>query len=134
MSEQELVSKLVKKLKRDGFRVRTEVSNMGQSADIVATRGKWVTLIEVKTRNWNRAIQQCLAHEQVADFICIAIASVTVPERLTDLAKAMGYGILHYHSEQEDFIWIMKPRLNRQVWAPQRRYWAKGQRRVVYAD
>jgi len=59
MSEHELVATLVSKLKREGFRVMTEVSNMGQSADIVAIKGRWVTLIEVKDRNWYRAIQQC---------------------------------------------------------------------------
>jgi len=134
MSESELVSRLIKKLKSDGFRVRTEVSNMGQSADIVATRGKWVTLIEVKTRNWNRAVQQCQAHEQIADYICIAIASNTVPERLIDLAMATGYGVLHYRREYEDFVWVVKPRLNKQVWPPQRRYWAKAHRGIVYAD
>lgn len=134
MSEFELVSRLVKKLKSEGFRVRTEVSNMGQSADIAATRGKWVTLIEVKTRNWNRAIQQCQAHEQIADYICIAIASASVPERLITLATAIGYGVLHYRREHDDFVWIVRPRLNKLVWAPQRRYWAKAQRGVVYAD
>jgi Holliday junction resolvase hjc len=134
MSELELVCKLVKKLKGEGFRVRTEVSNMGQSADVVATRGKWVTLIEVKTRNWNRAIEQCKAHEQIADYICIAVASVSVPERLTELATHTGYGLLHYRRDEEEFDWIVRPRLNKQLWLPQRRYWAKARRKIVYAD
>jgi Holliday junction resolvase len=134
MSEAELVSKLVKKLKREGFRVKTEVSNMGQSADIVATRGKWVTLIEVKVRNWNRAIAQCQAHEQIADYICIAVASASVPRRLRERASGAGYGILHYSRDQQDFVWIVRPRLNGQVWPPQRRYWAKARRRILYAD
>src|SRR5205809_5829693 len=103
MSESELVAKLVKKLKREGFRVRTEVSNMGQSADIVATRGKWVTLVEVKTRNWSRAVEQCEAHQSIADFICIAIASVSVPDRLAELSEEAGYGLLHYRQDSEDF-------------------------------
>jgi len=134
VSESELVTKLIKKLKSEGFRVRTEVSNMGQSVDIVATRGKWVTLIEVKTRNWSRAIEQCQAHEQVADYICIAIASASVSERLADRAKEMGYGVLHYCHDDDEFVWIVRPRLNKQVWMPQRRYWAKAQRRLLYAD
>lgn len=134
MSEAELVFKLVQKLKREGFRVRTEVSNMGQSADIVATRGKWVTLVEVKTHNWNRAIKQCRAHEQIADFICVAVASVSVPNGLAEAAKETGYGILHYCRDQEEFEWVLRPRRNDRVWLPQRRYWAKSRRRVLYAD
>jgi Archaeal holliday junction resolvase (hjc) len=134
MTEAELVSKLINKLKSEGFRVRTEVSNMGQSADVVATRGKWVTLIEVKVRDWSRAIAQCQAHEQIADYICIAVASVSIPDRLTQAASGAGYGILHYSRDQQEFYWIVRPRLNRQVWPPQRRYWAKSRRRILYAD
>ncbi len=134
MSESELVCKLVKKLKREGFRVRTEVSNMGQSADIVATRGKWVTLVEVKTRDWSRAIEQCQAHVQIADFICIAIGSVSVPYGLAEAARSTGYGVLHYCRAEEEFDWVVRPRRNKQVWLPQRRYWAKARRRVLYAD
>src|SRR5437588_10862521 len=115
MSEHELVATLVSKLKREGFRVMTEVSNMGQSADIVAIKGRWVTLIEVKDRNWYRAIQQCLAHEQIADYICVAVASASVPKRLAELAAQAGYGLLHYLKDEQDFAWIIRPRLNRSV-------------------
>ena len=134
MSEYELVSKLMKKLKGEGFRVMTEVSNMGQSADIVATRGKWVTVIEVKKQNWNRAIQQCEAHKQIADYICIAVASVSVPTRLAELAMGAGFGLLHYRRDEDEFEWVLKPQMNKQVWRPQRKYWARARRRMSYAD
>jgi hypothetical protein len=134
MSESELVSRLIRKLKREGFRVRTEVSNMGQSADIVATRGKWVTLIEVKTRNWSRALEQCEAHRQIADFICIAVASVSVSPGLIEAARVNGYGILHYRPDHDEFDWVVRPQRNKEVWLPQRRYWAKARLRVLYAD
>jgi hypothetical protein len=91
----------------------------------VATRGKWVTFVEVKTRNWNRAVEQCRAHQQIADYICIAIASVSVPVRLAEAARLNGYGVLHYRRDEDDFHWIIRPRRNKGVWPPQRRYWAK---------
>ena len=134
MSERELVANLVRKLKRDGFRVMTEVSNMGQSADIVAIKGRWVTLIEVKNQHWNRAIQQCRAHEHVADYICIAVASVSVPRRLAELVTQAGYGLLHYSRAEQEFAWVVKPRLNRRVWRPQRQHWSRSRRRIAYAD
>lgn len=130
MSELELVTKLVKKLKREGFRVATEVSNMGQSADIVATRGRWVTLVEVKRNNWPRALQQCRAHEQVADFICIAIALASIPQKLEQDAVASGYGLLHYQQINGRFEWVVRPRLNKSVWRPQRRHWSRARRRI----
>jgi Holliday junction resolvase len=131
MSELELVVKLVRKLRREGFRVMTEVSNMGQSADIVATRGKWVTLIEVKRNNWSRALQQCRAHEQIADFICIAIASASIPSKLEQQAVEAGYGLLHYRRLNGKFEWIVRPRRNKDVWRPQRRHWSKARRRLM---
>jgi Holliday junction resolvase len=134
MFESELVSKVIDQLQREGFRVLTEVSNMGQSVDVVGTRGKWVTFVEVKTRNWSRAMEQCEAHQQIADFICIAIASVSVPVRLVEAATLNGYGLLHYRREQNDVVWIVRPRRNTEVWPPQRKYWATATRKVAYAN
>jgi Holliday junction resolvase len=134
-SEAQLVNKLTNKLREEGFVVRTEVSNMGQSADVVARRGKWVTIIEVKWRDWQRALIQCKAHELVADFICIAIASVSVPELFTEQAKLLGYGILHYSESTKQFEWVLKPRMNKGVWPPQRKYWSHSARRIAqHAD
>jgi hypothetical protein len=133
-SEADLVVKLTEKLRAEGFVVRTEVSNMGQSADVVAMRGKWVTVIEVKWRNWQRAVAQCRAHELIADFICIAIASVSVPSSLIEQAMISGYGILHYSQVTGEFEWVLRPRVNRDVWAPQRKYWAQSVRRMAHGD
>lgn len=134
MSEHELVSMLVNKLRREGFRVTTEVSNMGQSADVVAIKGRWVTVVEVKAQNWARAIQQCRAHEQIADFVCVAIASASVSKRLEKFVEEAGYGLLHYSREQHDFEWVIRPQQNKGVWRPQRRHWSRSRRRFGYAD
>src|SRR5437763_1397047 len=106
--EADLVDRLAHSLKDQGYRVRMEVSNMGQSIDMVATRGRWVTVIEAKLQNWRRALRQCLAHEQVADYICIAIASVTVSDSLAEEARRSGYGIIHYCRGSQEFRWVLK--------------------------
>lgn len=131
VSEADLVSELAKALSRDGYRVRSEVSNMGQSADMVATRGRWVTVIEAKMRDWRRALEQCQGHEQVADFVCVAIASVRVADELLRTACARGYGVIHYDVKKGKFGWTLRPRLNRLVWAPQRRHWARKMKDVA---
>jgi hypothetical protein len=104
---------------------------MGQSADMVATRGRWVTIIEAKMRDWRRALEQCQGHETVADFVCVAIASARVADGLLRAACARGYGVIHYDGKKGEFGWTLRPRLNRLVWAPQRRHWAQKMRGVA---
>ena len=134
ISEADLVRELAKVLSRDGYRVRSEVSNMGQSADMVATRGRWVTIIEAKMRDWRRALRQCQGHEQIADFVCVAVASARVANELLRAARAKGYGVIHYDGNKREFGWTLQPRLNRLVWAPQRRYWARTLKGVALCE
>jgi hypothetical protein len=129
-SEAELVNRLVHMLLDDGYRVRTEVSNMGQSVDLVATRGRWVTVVEAKLYNWKRAVEQCRAHEQVADYVCVAVASVSVAQELLVEARRSGYGVIHFDRTSQQFVWAVRPILNRRVWRPQRRRWTHGMKAI----
>lgn len=128
--ESDFVEHLSASLKLQGFRVRTEVSNMGQSVDMVATRGRWVTVIEAKLSDWKRALGQCRAHEHIADYICVAVGSASVPPGLIDEAKSLGYGVIHYNRMLKDFQWIVRPKVNKSVWRPQRKYWASKVRKI----
>src|SRR5262245_19198701 len=125
-TEAEMVGSLSAMLRSQGYRVRVEVSNMGQSVDLVATRGSWVTVIEAKLRNWRRALAQCQTHEQVADYICVAIGTAVVAPALLEGAASRGYGVLHYDRKNACFNWILRPRRNRLIWKPQRQHWSKG--------
>lgn len=127
-----LVKCLVRFLKKHGYRVRLEISNMGQSADVVATRGRWVMVVEAKLKDWSRAMRQCQAHEQVADYIAVAVALAAVPPGLDREARELGYGILHFSGKNGTIRWVVRPRLNRRVWAPQRRQWARSLKEVPY--
>ena len=115
------------------YRVRHEVPNMGQSVDIVATRGSWLTCVEAKVRDWSRAISQCLAHEQVADFICIAIGIESVSEGLLRRVASYGYGLIVYRLSDGTCTWVRAPDRNRRVWQPQRRRLASNMRKIDYA-
>jgi len=125
-----LVSRLTRHLMRCGYRVRKEIPNMGQSVDVVATRNRWVTFIEVKRHDWRKAIEQCRAHEQVADFICIAIGSVSISSTLLAEVKKAGYGLIHCPSKKRVCKWIVRPRQNRRIWRPQREFLLRVLRRV----
>ncbi len=130
-TEQQLVAGLAGYLTRHGYRVWTEVPNMGQSADLVAARGKWVTFIEAKVHDWGRALRQSRAHELVADYICIAVLRERASERLRTGARARGYGLLICSPKSGTFSWVERPMRNIAVWRPQRRILAKSLREIT---
>lgn len=131
--EHQLVSKLIEFLKSENYRVRLEVPNLGQSVDLVATRGRWVTLIEVKIHDWRTAIKQCRAHEHVADFICIAVGTNTVSETACREVENLGYGLIHYTGNGQ-FSWILQPERNRLLWKPQRGKLSLALREIEYEN
>ena len=132
--EAELVSAVESHLESGGYRVRREVPNMGQSADLVAVRGRWVTFVEAKVSDWGRALRQCVAHELVADFICIAIGTKYLSEALRCAAEERGYGLIHCPSSSRECDFVLRPRRNGNVWAPQRRLLAKYLRNLSDVD
>lgn len=131
--EDKVVALVVSLLRHDGYRVRREVSNMGQSADIVATRGRWVTFVEAKVGHWRRALGQCQAHEQVADFVCVALAASGVPEEFLKMSRQRGYGIIHCAIDELTCRWVTRPVRNASVWRPERKRWARLLRTIEYA-
>jgi len=118
--EAELVDALVCFLGNSGYRVQTEVPNMGQTADIVAVRNRWITFVEAKTKDWRSALKQCEAHEQVADFICVAIGTRSISDALIASIVETRYGLIHYNRRSVSCEWIVQPKVNRKVWKPQR--------------
>jgi len=119
--ESDVVRAVTQFLSDSGYRVRAEVPNMGQSADLVATRGRWVTFIEAKMKDWRRALDQCRALEHVADFICLAVRCDSPSETLLKAVRDSGYGLIGVSPGAGDVRWHHPPALNRRVWPPQRR-------------
>lgn len=131
-SESDLVRLIVRDLVSDGYRVRTEVPNMGQSADIIATKNRWLTAIEVKVSDWRRALQQCRAHELVADFVCIAIGSVSVPQDLVCAVQECRYGLIHCPPGSSTCTWVVRPTRNANVWGPERARLVRVMKAIAY--
>ena len=128
--EDEMVDALTVFLSNNGYRVRTEVPNMGQSAALVATKGRWVLVIEAKMGDWKRALNQCLAHEIVADYIALAVASRSISSALVTEIEKLGYGLIHCDRKDGSCAWIAKPKFNRQIWKPQRSVFSQRIRKV----
>lgn len=134
VSEAELVACLTTWLATAGYRVKHEVANMGQSADVVAFKGRWITVFEAKRADWKRALRQCEAHEVVADFVCLAVGSVRINERLKTEVSKRGYGLVHFSPTNQEPQWVCKPSRNAKLWSPQRKLWLSDSRKVGYAN
>ncbi len=130
--EMDVVWRVTGFLVSEGYRIRHEVPNMGQSADIAATRGRWLTLVEAKVRDWRRALSQCVAHEQVADFICIAIAVETASRDLADEVAQRGYGLILCPLSNGHCEWVVRPVQNPNIWPPQRKRLVSLMRKIGY--
>jgi hypothetical protein len=125
VSESEMVACLTLWYRKNGYRVTTEVPIMGQSADIVAQKESCVIFLEAKLYDWKRGLAQCRAHEAVADFIYIAIASKKIAPNLENEARNRGYGVLHFCLKQKSVSEAVQPRKNELLWPPQRAAWAE---------
>ncbi len=132
MTEQDLTIEIESFLQKQKYRIRYEVPNMGQSLDILASRSRWVTAIEAKLENWKRALIQCRAHELVADYICIAIATKKVSEKLETEIQQRGYGLIHFDSNNKKCEWAIKPKRNLKVWSAQRKLFSRNLRGIEY--
>ena len=133
-SELDFVDVLGDFLRSDDYKIRLEVPNMGQSADIVASRGRYVTVIEAKLSDWVRGLRQCVAHEHVADFVCLALAREHASSELKGKISELGYGLILCSPKGRECRWEIKPSRNQRVWKPQRRYWSRALRNIRYAD
>jgi hypothetical protein len=108
LTEEAVVLSLASHLREEGYRIRLEVSNMGQSVDLVATRSRWVMTIEAKTSNWKRALHQCRAHALVADHIALALPLRNVPTELSEALHERGWGLIIYDLDANDWRWEIK--------------------------
>lgn len=131
IQEHELVGVVAKFLAEQGYKVRAEVPNLGQSADLVATRGRWVTFVEVKVRDWRTAFAQCKAHKLVADYICIALGTKNISQAVVVAAAEAGIGLIHVEVD-EGCSWVARPPLNGTVWRPQRQRFSRNLQAVEY--
>lgn len=131
-SEESMVEQLTEFLVHMGYGVRREVPNMGQSIDLLATKGRWVTCIEAKLTDWKRALVQCKAHELVADFVCVAIASASVSEGLLVDASNKGYGVIHFDKKKCSCSWVLQPKQNVNIWPPQREHFSNRMRIIAH--
>lgn len=132
ISEAELVDQVLVGLELEGFKTLCEVPNMGQSVDIIATKSRWMWAIEAKVGNWKRAMEQCRAHEIVADYICLALDKVPNNSPILGELEKRGYGLIVLSAEG-GMEWVVYPKKNQSIWPPQRKKFRERIREFSYA-
>lgn len=119
-SEKDLTHLLKDFFTSRNYEVRLEIPNMGQSADLVAIDDNSITFLEAKINDWKRALEQCVTHEAVADYIFIAVATVKVSADLISEIEKRGYGLIHCEPYSSSCEIVVNPRQNLRIWKPQR--------------
>lgn len=133
MTEAKLVEKFTEFLKNNLYQVYTEVSNMGQSIDIVAIEISnmlnnietyWA--LEVKLSDWKTAIKQCKAHTLVCDYCAIILGKEPSKKAIASI-KEKGLGLIIYRDEK--FKSLLLPKKN-DCWKPQREEFIKKLKKI----
>lgn len=118
ISERDLADRVANFLVRAGGQVFAEVASLGQSADLVWIRHDEITFVEVKVNATRRAIEQCRAHELVADYICVATANKSVSQDNLSIVRELGYGLISCQLESGECGWLIEPRRLQKFWVP----------------
>lgn len=119
-SERDLARCAAAFLLKEGGRVFEEVASLGQSADLVWLLGDALTFVEVKVNATSRAIEQCRAHELVADYICIATSNKNLSERNWSKIEDLGYGVISCDVGTGECSWMVRPKRLGKFWPPMR--------------
>lgn len=117
-SEVDLTQAVARFLLESGGRVFSEVPILGQSADLVWIQRESVTFVEVKINATSRAIEQCRAHELVADYVCVATSNRSVSSRNIERIVGLGYGLISCEIATGACVWLVEPLRLGKYWAP----------------
>jgi hypothetical protein len=110
------------------YSVFDEVRLFSRKIDVIARRRNEITSVELKTRDWRRAIHQAFLDLSVSDYSFIALPHSTCRRIETSmLNEALNYGIGILRVDGVA-IQIIKPKRNGKIQPHLRRRFLKGLR------
>lgn len=133
-SEAKLVAQLVVVLRERGYFVSTEIPNMGQSVDLVASKGSRLILFEAKLHDWRRAVRQCRAHKVVADAVFVVLPTRDLSQELLDAIQSEGLGLVLCDAGTKSCSLRIRPSLNGNRWEPQRGAFKRSLELIVHGN
>lgn len=92
--EKEMYPQVVSYLRNKGFNCYKEVKFLTRYIDLVGIKGKKVVAIEVKVKNWERALQQALTCRLCAHEVYVALWYKFVHRLPLNLFEEYGIGLI----------------------------------------
>lgn len=93
-SEKDLYPPVVQFLKQKGYVCHYEVKFLTRSIDLIALKKRKIIAVELKVRNWQKALQQALTCRLCAQETYLAIATEYSHRVDMELLKEYGIGLI----------------------------------------
>lgn len=94
MSEREMYKPLESFFHQMGFQTFREVPLLTRKIDCVGINHDSIVAVELKVKNWQRALQQALSYRLCADKVYVAVARQFVHRVNCSMCEGFGIGIL----------------------------------------
>jgi hypothetical protein len=94
MSEREMYSPLESFFRKKGFQTFREVPLLTRRIDLVCINRGSVVAVELKVKNWQKALQQALSYRLCANRVYLAVAKQFVHRVDCSMCEDFGIGVL----------------------------------------
>ena len=99
-NEYELVCDSYSRIIKEGDSLACmEAPTLGRAIDLVLYRGRSLTSIEFKLKDWKRALKQARDHRLVADYAYVCMPSKSLTSEIEKGFKDAGVGLFFYVSK-----------------------------------
>jgi hypothetical protein len=101
--------------KKKGFKVRGEIKIGFHRADLVAFKDEVVIAVELKLRDWKKAVIQAKNYQFGSDFVYIAVPllkSYNILRKAEHIFKKEGIGLLVVNEKDSRVKEIIEPKLS----------------------
>lgn len=113
--ELELFKPVCDYFKKQGFKVKGEIKIGFCRADLVAFKNDEVIAVELKLKDWKKAIVQAKNYQLGSDFVYIAVPllrSYNILRKAEHIFKKEGMGLLVVNEKDSRVAEIIKPKLS----------------------
>lgn len=93
IKEIDVLNQVNKYLREKGFLYKNEVKFLERKIDIVGVKNKRVIAIEVKIKNWKKALQQAITCKLCSHYVYVAFWQRYLPKNLS-IFENYGIGIM----------------------------------------
>lgn len=93
IKEIEVLNQVNEYLNNQGFFYKNEVNFLERKIDVIGVKNKKVIAIEVKVRNWKKALQQAITCKLCSHYVYVAFWHKYLPKNLS-IFENYGIGVM----------------------------------------